>query len=310
MATCQKGFLMVARYKPILAIGSATGGAGKSLFATSLASAIADKGKQVVLADLAWGAPVIHQAMGGMGVEYSLRQYIRDKFCNLHSILNATPISGVRLLTHQGDEFGWQPLTYAQKQRLFRSMHALNCDALILDLHTGGSPESLDYMVFAPQVLWITDHTMASKEGLCQLARNLAFRRLHQLCKANHHIQDFVEDAFSPRSPLQMASIPELLKQIATLDAEAAASFKEWQSSLCIWLISNHSDSNIEDWQDWIDLTSAMTGFVFKWLGSLPSLAQLDTKQSPLATMCWTEQRPIQLNSLLENLISHMYISQ
>lgn|GEM_PF-5673580 len=303
----EKSLLMVARYKPILALGGATGGCGKTLLTAALASMIGEKGKKVVVADFSWGTPVLHHVLGDQAPEYSMRQYISDKFCNLHSILNPTHLPGVRLLSHQGDEYGWQALTYAQKQRLFRSLNALNCDGLIMDVLTGCSPEAVDYMVFAPQIIWVAHNSNPSRENTLQLARSLAFRRLHQLCKGNSHVQSFVEDAFSPRSQLMMPGIPELLEQMRALNSEAVEEFSSWQKEIEIGLVINHSETADEAWTDWLLLTEALTGFKCRILGTLPSLAQLDTRRAASASHSWTDQRPKILGDLLRKIEGVMY---
>ena len=125
----------------IIAVGSASAGAGKSVVASNLAIAIAGLGAQVVLVDFDLAAPRLHDLFGierpGRGLQAALD---RDKTA-LDVSLTSTSIRNLQLAT--GVAGG--RLDLEQKGELIRQLYELEGDVIIVDVGPGNRDDLFDF---------------------------------------------------------------------------------------------------------------------------------------------------------------------
>ncbi|MFC1584586.1 MinD/ParA family protein [Fibrobacterota bacterium] len=204
--------------KKIVAIGGGKGGTGKSFLAVNLGTALSQKGKKVILADLNTQAPCLHTFLGVPVLERTFRDFIIDDNATLDAILTDNPLSDVLLMSGGADMPASSPLSHEQKHRFFSCLKALEYDTLFLDLPTGSSSETADMFLISNGGLVVFNHLPTTLEGTYLFIKNIVFRLISGFFKKEKNILHFLEEAFPPNSKLEMESLDQILHTLEKLD--------------------------------------------------------------------------------------------
>jgi len=209
---------LVFRNKKIIAVGGGKGGVGKSFIVANLATLLSQSDTMVTMVDTNIGASNLHTFLGVSFPKKTLRDFIYDKYANLHSILLNNPHSNAQLISGASEVLGLTTPTYNQKQRLFRGLKALNCDTLLLDLPTGSSHEILDTFMLSTVGLIIMEPMSTTMESNYLFLKSVVLRIFIRIFKKNKEILNFIEEAFNPKSNHKTLSVDEIIAKIAEKD--------------------------------------------------------------------------------------------
>ncbi|HYE76814.1 MAG TPA: AAA family ATPase, partial [bacterium] len=146
---------------PATAIGilSNKGGVGKTHLAASLAIALAQRGKKVLLVDADWSSANVTRKLG-LTPPRTLRQFFNDE-CGVADLISATPHHpNLYILAGSPGEFAIANMDHSRKQRLltaFREIaHHSRGDYILFDLGAGVEARTLDTALAADHQLVVT----------------------------------------------------------------------------------------------------------------------------------------------------------
>ncbi len=211
---------MVFRNKKIIAVGGGKGGVGKSFVVANLATALSQSEKIVTMVDTNVGSSNLHTFLGVPMPRRTLKDFIYDKYANLHSILLTNPHTEALLISGASEVMGLTTPNYNQKQRLFRGLKSLNCDLLFLDLPTGSNTEVVDVFMLSTTGLVILEPLSTTLESSFLFLKSLVFRIISRLFKKNKEILNFLESAFNHINKSNFETVEEILQELEKMDSE------------------------------------------------------------------------------------------
>jgi len=103
--------------KKIWAIGGGKGGVGKSYVAGNLGVLLAQKGHNVVLADLDLGGANLHTWLGVSNPIKGITEFIERDITDIKKLLIPTDMSGLRLISGAKDGVEIANMKHTQKRR-------------------------------------------------------------------------------------------------------------------------------------------------------------------------------------------------
>ena len=167
----------------VIAIGGGKGGVGKSMIAANLSVALAQRGLNVVLADLDLGMANLHTVFGIDNPGPTLQGLLDHKIETLDEALLTTGCPGLSLLPGSGAHLGAANINHAQKQKLIRQLGSLACDVLVIDVGAGMHFNTLDFFLLADIHVLVVTSQLTSLENayaFLKVALYRAFRNAAQ----------------------------------------------------------------------------------------------------------------------------------
>ena len=213
---------MTQSKKPILiAVAGPKGGVGKSFLALNLAAALASLRPGVILADLDLGGANLHVMMGLSGLNTGISGFINDK-AELADLTHETPVKGLRLLPGSSDSLGLANLLQWQKVKLIKHLKELPAEIVVLDLGAGSTYNTLDFYDSAHTGILVLTPELTSALNTYSFVKSLLFRKLPAALKPKKFTaaREFLERAMADNR--DQRSVPELIGEISSLDAQAA----------------------------------------------------------------------------------------
>ena len=238
---------MVFRNKKIIAVGGGKGGVGKSFLVSNLATALAQEDRMVTMVDTNVGSSNLHTFLGVSFPEKTLKDFIYDKYANLHSILINNPHSSAQLISGASEVLGLTTPTYNQKQRLFRGLKALNCDTLFLDLPTGSSQEILDTFMLSTVGLIVMEPVSTTMESDFLFLKSVVLRIFIRVFKKDKEILQMIDEAFNPKYRQKPSTVEEIVARVAKLDREKTETLLEELNNLELGVVLNNCRSDLDE---------------------------------------------------------------
>lgn len=140
----------------IIAVAGGKGGVGKSLFSLAFSAALADRGHQVVIADMDLGAANLHTYLGILEKTPGLADFILKRASSLSDILVKTSVKNLMFIS--GAEFvpGMANPAHWMKAKMMRHLMELPADFVIIDLGAGVHFNTLDFFGLADRGIIVT----------------------------------------------------------------------------------------------------------------------------------------------------------
>ena len=143
----------------VVGILSNKGGVGKTHLATSLALALAQRGKKILLIDADWSSANVTRKLG-LTPPRTLRQYFNDE-CSVADLIAPTPHHpNLYILAGSPGEFGIANMDQAHKLRLLTAFREIAAhskgDYIFFDLGAGVEARTLDTALAADYPLVVT----------------------------------------------------------------------------------------------------------------------------------------------------------
>lgn len=139
-----------------ISVGSGKGGTGKSMVIANLAMLLAGQGRRVCIVDLDLGGPDIHILYGLFSPGRTLTDFLTRKVDDISEVIHTIPYCGVQLIPGTGYTLHTANISYQEKQRLLRSLAAIDTDVLLIDVGAGTSFHALDFFMYSDIQLCVT----------------------------------------------------------------------------------------------------------------------------------------------------------
>ncbi|MDK2743990.1 MAG: P-loop NTPase [Nitrospira sp. BO4] len=163
----------------IISVASGKGGVGKSVVAANLALVLAQKGKQVVLADLDIGGADAHVLLGLPNPARTLTDFLNRRVEQLDALAQQLPIHpSLRIIPGTGDTLATANMSYSQKRRLIRNFQDIHADVIVVDIGAGTSYHTLDFFLMADHHLAVATPDPTSVLDLYRFIKLAAIRRV------------------------------------------------------------------------------------------------------------------------------------
>jgi flagellar biosynthesis protein FlhG len=234
--------------KRMLTIGGGKGGTGKSIIATNLAVALAEKGKDTILIDNDLGGANLHTLLGIMSPPHSLSEFILGKKTSLEEIQVDTGIDHLRFISGAGDLPGIANIYYARKLKLLRHLQKLDADYLIVDLGAGISFNVLDFFSPTDGGILVTTPELTSLMNTYTFLKGIVFRRLEKAFKQHPKIAELVKTAKAADNEEGIRSVDVLIERAKEIDSDTESIFaenlNEFRPMLIVNRVHNPDESN------------------------------------------------------------------
>jgi flagellar biosynthesis protein FlhG len=177
--------------KTIWAVGGGKGGTGKSFVASSLATAVARSGRDVVLMDTDLGAPNLHTFLGLNNPHPNMGDFLSNEIPSLNAVVQKTRVEHLGLIRGPENTFFVANLNHYKKLKLMRHIKTLDAPLVVLDLGPGSSYNSLDFFISATKpVLVLTPEPTSIENGYYFLKSCIL--RILKLYMEHFRIQDLL----------------------------------------------------------------------------------------------------------------------
>ena len=223
----------------LIAVASGKGGVGKSLISANLAIALAQAGKDVVLADLDLGGSNLHLILGQLAVAAGIGSYLQNSKLTLEEIIYPTSFDNLRFIPGESELPGVANIRSGEKNRLIRNLSKLECDFLILDLGAGTSFNTMDFYLLASCGIVVTTPTLTSTLNAYLFLKNAVFRVLNSCFKRDSPVFTYMENLRKDGVSLQKIHVGKLLDNIKKLDEDVYNEYMDKTSHMRPRLIMN-----------------------------------------------------------------------
>ncbi len=208
--------------KTIIPIASGKGGVGKSFVAANLSIALAELGKQVIVADLDFGGSNLHTCLGIKNIHPGIGDFIRARYSELNNLLVETEHENLKFLAGDVRSPFLANMHHAQKMRLISNLKQLDCEYLILDLGSGSTYNTLDFFGMTHLGMIITTPEHTSTMNMLTFIKLLAFRVIERSMPKNTFLDEKMRHSFNRTVMEEFLTVRGLLDEISKIDRNVA----------------------------------------------------------------------------------------
>lgn len=232
----------------VIPIASGKGGVGKSLVAANLSIALAQAGKDVVLADLDLGASNLHLSLGVSSPKDGIGTFLSGARTDFEALVHPTDVRGLRFVAGDAEIPGLANLNAKQKAMLARRLLSLEADYLIMDLGAGSGANILDFFLIAGRGIVVTAPALTATLNAYLFLKNAVFRLMWDSFKPRSKARAVLEGLKKDGGSLQRAYVPEILARVAAVDPGSKAAFDQrmarFQPRLVMNLLEDPKDAD------------------------------------------------------------------
>ena len=227
----------------VISVASGKGGVGKSVVAANLALVLAQKGKQVVLADLDVGGADAHVLVGLLNPPLTLTDFLNHRIEQLDDLAQRLPLHpNLRIIPGTGDTLATANMTYSQKKRLIRNFQDIDADVIVVDIGAGASYHTLDFFLMADHHVAVATPDPTSVLDLYRFLKLAAIRRVLSMFV----MRDVMTDGLANRD---YSSVEEVLDVAGKTDesgrAIAETTLRAFQPTLILNRVSGRARVNV-----------------------------------------------------------------
>ncbi len=140
-----------------ISIGSGKGGTGKTMVIVNLALMLAKMGKKVCLVDLDLGGADAHVLLGLLEPKRTLTDFLTRQVDSITDTIHTFySFNGLQFIPGTGNTLQTANIGYQEKQRLLRSLAAVETDVMLIDVGAGTSFHALDFFMFSDLQICVT----------------------------------------------------------------------------------------------------------------------------------------------------------
>ncbi len=212
--------------KNIWAIGGGKGGVGKSFVAGNLGILLAQKGYNVILADLDLGGANLHTWLGVNSPTKGLSDFIEREILNIEKLLIPTKIPGLSLISGAKDGVEIANLKHTQKRRFLSALRGLDADYIVIDLGAGSSYNTVDFFLLADSQIIVVIPEPTSIENAYRFIKNSFFRQIFHNSK-NYGLKSVVTPILHKDNSYNVNTPKELIDYLNKLGGSATVFIEE-----------------------------------------------------------------------------------
>ena len=236
---------MATLEKKIWAVGGGKGGVGKSYVSGNLGILLAQKGHNVVLADLDLGGANLHTWLGVSNPIKGITEFIERDIPDLRKLLIPTEIPGLRLISGAKDGVEIANMKHTQKRRFVNALRLLDADYIVIDLGAGTAYNTVDFFLLADSQIIIVIPEPTSIENAYRFIKNSFYRQiLHNSEK--FRMKSAVKNILRKDNPFNINTPKQLIDYLNHLGGNAAVFIEEQQESFRPCIILNQVRSEKE----------------------------------------------------------------
>ena len=236
---------MATLEKKIWAVGGGKGGVGKSYVSGNLGILLAQKGHNVVLADLDLGGANLHTWLGVSNPIKGITEFIERDTPDLRKLLIPTEIPGLRLISGAKDGVEIANMKHTQKRRFVNALRLLDADYIVIDLGAGTAYNTVDFFLLADSQIIIVIPEPTSIENPYRFIKNSFYRQiLHNSEK--FRMKSAVKNILRKDNPFNINTPKQLIDYLNHLGGNAAVFIEEQQESFRPCIILNQVRSEKE----------------------------------------------------------------
>ncbi len=226
----------------IWAVGGGKGGVGKSLVASSLACAMAERGRRCALIDADLGGANLHSLLGVPAPRRTLSHFLSGAVKSLADLMVPTSIPNLWLVSANKALLDMANPKHAQKEKLFRHVRGLDVDEVLIDLGGGTAFNALDSFLVARRGLVVITPEPTAVENAEHFLRAAFYRSLRVVARhpeVRASILRVREDKSLPR----IGSVQDLIARVKAIDPPAAKLLGECAEAFAPLLLVNQVES-------------------------------------------------------------------
>jgi flagellar biosynthesis protein FlhG len=228
----------LAGHPRIWAIGGGKGGVGKSVIASSLAAAIAGKGRRCALVDADLGGANLHSLLGVAPPRRTLADLLTGEAASLAELMVQTSVPNLSLVSGDRALLEMANPKHCQKEKLFRHIRGLDVDDVVLDLGAGSAFNTLDFFLLAQRKLVVVTPEPTALENAEQFIRAALYRSLRAVA-ARPEVETAIRRLHEIRPKQHVGSAGELIALVRQVDPPAAKLLAECAQAFLPILVVN-----------------------------------------------------------------------
>lgn len=227
----------------VISVASGKGGVGKSVISANLSLVLAQKGKQVVLADLDVGGADAHVLVGLLNPSLTLTDFLTHRIERLDDLAQPLPLhANLRIIPGTGDTLATANMTYSQKKRLIRNFQDIDADVIVVDIGAGASYHTLDFFLMADHHVAVATPDPTSVLDLYRFIKLAAIRRV----LSRFVMRDVMAEGLANRD---YSSVEEVLDVAGKTDESgrsiAETTLRAFQPTLILNRVSGRARVNV-----------------------------------------------------------------
>lgn len=228
------------RMPTIIPVAGGKGGIGKSLFTACLAKQLAADARVCTAVDLDLGGSNLHSFFGFDNIHPGVGDFLVSKGKSLDDFVVKLPDS-MNAGFVPGD--GLRPflanITHGHKMRLLRDLTRMDADIVLLDLGAGSSYNTLDFFRVWGRGILLTSPEYPAIMNMMSFAKNVVLRFITKGCQGNTFMEEIAKRISQQAINEETQTVPELLTEMAAINADRTERIRQQLASLRIDLVVN-----------------------------------------------------------------------
>ena len=277
------------RESKIIAVGGGKGGIGKTVVSASLAIALAEAKKDVVVIDGDLGGANLHAIFGIYLPRRTLYDFYTRKVSRLSDLILDTPIPGVRVICGAPGTPGMANIRYWEKLKTLRHLNYLDADYVIVDLGAGMSFNEIDFFNSADVGIVVASPEPTSIHECYNFIKMTLFRKLHRAFMDYPDVMEILQRSADPMHLHDRRLMSQIAEDIRSRNLRAGIRFYKLLNHTSPKLILNKLHT-YQEYQDGLSLQVAAQELLrikVEYWGYLP--------YSPHVPQAIRERRPDQI---------------
>ena len=206
----------------IIPIASGKGGVGKSVFAASLAIALANRGEETVAVDLDLGGSNLHSYLGLPNTNPGVGDYLKRKLDRLNDLIVPTPVANLRFLPGDGKTPFMANISAKQRFLLLDELRQIPARYVVIDLGAGSSVNTMNFFGLSNNGIIVTTLDTPAMMNALVFLRNFMFANIISLARENLEIRRKLLDAYRRPANRENLTVEAVLAEIAQVDGALA----------------------------------------------------------------------------------------
>ena len=228
----------------LIAVGGGKGGAGKSVVALGLGTALASLGRDVTLVDLDFGASNMHTLLGHRRTVSGVGPFVYEGLRSFEGLSIPTDIAGLRFIPGTGLVPGTASVKQKDKRRIFSALRRYPSDFVILDLGAGTSRNAIDFFLWSDMGVVVTSPVPSSILNAYEFLKNAVHQELGRRMTSEKFVKSVIERSKTPNSGLSVNTIRQLADCVKDVSRPASEKILSICDAMRLFLVMNHVDGN------------------------------------------------------------------